>query len=127
PTRGRALQDRGRSDDAMSHFERALTLPPDFAAALYNLSVLLQQQGRIDEAARRYRQVLSESPDHADAKFGLCMAQLPIIYEAESEIAERRAAYERLLRELCQELGRREAGSSLAKGVGSSQPFFLAY
>src|SRR4029077_13613625 len=66
-------------------------------------------------------------PDHADARFGLCMAQLPIIYQDVGEIAERRAAYEGRLRELCQGLGQREAASSLAKGVGSNQPFFLAY
>ncbi len=124
---GIALQDQGRLDDAMSHFEQALTLRPDFAVALYNLAVLLQQQGRVDEAALRHRQVLSVSPDHADAKFGLCMAQLPIVYESVAEIAERRAAYEGHLRKLCQDLGRPEAVSSLAKGVGSNQPFFLAY
>ena len=44
-----------------------------------------------------------------------------------SEIAERRAAYEEHLKELCQDLARPEAASSLAKGVGSNQPFFLAY
>jgi predicted O-linked N-acetylglucosamine transferase (SPINDLY family) len=121
------FQDQGRLGDAMSHFERALTLRPDFTAALYNLAVLLQQQGRVDEAALRHRQVLSVSPDYADAKFGLCMAQLPIIYESADEIAERRTAYEAHLRELCQDLGRRQAVSNLAKGVGSNQPFFLAY
>jgi protein O-GlcNAc transferase len=124
---GIVFQDQGRLDDAMNHFERALMSRPDFSVALYNLAVLLQQQGRVDEAALRHRQVLAVSPDYADAKFGLCMAQLPIIYKDVGEIAERRAAYEGHLRELCQELGRGEASSSLAKGVGSNQPFFLAY
>ena len=124
---GLAFQDQGRVDDAMSHFERALTLRPDFAVALYNLAVLLQQQGRVNEAAQRHRQVLSVSPNYADAKFGLCMAQLPIVYEDVGEIAECRAAYEGQLKELCQDLARPEAASSLAKGVGSNQPFFLAY
>jgi predicted O-linked N-acetylglucosamine transferase (SPINDLY family) len=95
--------------------------------ALYNLAVLLQQQGRVDEAALRHRQTLSANPDYADAKFGLCMAQLPIIYENVGEIAERRAAYETHLRELCHDLDRPEAAPSLAKGVGSNQPFFLTY
>ena len=43
----------------------------------------------------RHRQVLSASPDYADAEFGLCMAQLPIIYEDVGEIAERRASIAR--------------------------------
>jgi predicted O-linked N-acetylglucosamine transferase (SPINDLY family) len=55
------------------------------------------------------------------------MSQLPIIYEDVGEIAERRAAYEENLRKLCQDLGEREAMCNLAKGVGSNQPFFLAY
>src|SRR5262249_33942046 len=42
-------------------------------------------------------------------------------------IAEHRTAYEGKLRELCQDLARPEAASTLAKGVGSHQPFFLAY
>jgi predicted O-linked N-acetylglucosamine transferase (SPINDLY family) len=124
---GIALQDQGRLEDAMSHFEQALALRADFAVALYNLAVLLQQQGRVDEAVARHRQVLSVSPDYADAKFGLCMAQLPIAYKDVGAIAERRAAYESKLKELCEDLARPEAVSSLAKGVGSHQPFFLAY
>ena len=124
---GIVSQDQGRLDEAMTHFERALMLRPDFVAALYNSAVLLQRQGKIDEAALRHRQALSLSPNHADAKFGLCMAQLPVIYKNEDEIAERRTAYEEHLRGLCRDLGQREAMTGLAKGVGSSQPFFLAY
>jgi protein O-GlcNAc transferase len=124
---GIAFQDQGRLDDAMTHFERALMLRPDFAVALYNSAVLLHRQGRVDEAALRHRQVLSLNPDRVDAKFGLCMAQLPVIYENVDEIAVRRTAYEGHLRELCRDLGRREAAANLATGVGSNQPFFLAY
>jgi hypothetical protein len=70
-----------------------------------------------------HRQVLSVSPDYADAKFGLCMAQLRIIYEHVGEIAERRAAYEGHLRELCRNLARPEAASSLAKGSARTSRF----
>jgi protein O-GlcNAc transferase len=122
-----AFQDLGRPDDAMNHFEQALTLRPNFPAALYNLAVLLQQQGRIEEAVRLHRQALSVEPNHAEAKFGLCMAQLPIVYRDVGEIAERRAAYEEHLRALRHDIDQPEAASGLAKGVGSSQPFFLAY
>jgi protein O-GlcNAc transferase len=124
---GIALQDQGRLDDAISHFEAALALRPDFAVVLHNLAGLLQQQGRVDEAASRHRQVLSISPDYADARFGVCMAQLPIIYQDAGEIAKRRAAYEDHLRGLSRDLGQPGAASRLAKGVGSHQPFFLAY
>jgi protein O-GlcNAc transferase len=124
---GIAFQDQGRLDEAMSHFERALMLRPDSAVALYSLATFLQQQGRVDEAALRHQQVLSVRPDYADAKFGLCMAQLPILYEEVGDIAERRAAYMGQLKKLCEDLDRPEAAAPLAKGVGSNQPFFLAY
>jgi predicted O-linked N-acetylglucosamine transferase (SPINDLY family) len=124
---GIAFQDQGRVDEAMSHFGRALMLRPDSAVALYSFATFLQQQGRVDEAALRHQQVLSIRPDYADAKFGLCMAQLPILYEDAGEIAERRAAYSGQLKKLCEDLDRPDAGARLATGVGSNQPFFLAY
>ena len=124
---GIAFQDQGRLDDAITHFERALKLRPDFVPALYNSAVLLYRQGRLDEAALRHRQALAVNPDHADAKFGLCMAQLPIIYQNVDEITERRAAYEEHLREICRDLGHPKVAARLAKGVGSNQPFYLAY
>jgi protein O-GlcNAc transferase len=124
---GLALQDQGRLDEAATRFERALAIRPDFADALYNFAVLLHRQGRIDEAAARHERVLSVKPDHPNAKFGLCMAQLPIIYEDSSEIARRRIAYEERLRQLSRDLHQRTAMSDLATGVGSNQPFFLAY
>jgi predicted O-linked N-acetylglucosamine transferase (SPINDLY family) len=49
------------------------------------------------------------------------MAELPVLYVSEAEINERRAAYEQCLKELCR------ADANVAKGVGSSQPFYLAY
>ena len=124
---GIAFQDQGRLDDAMTHFERALMLRPDFVVALYNSAVLLHRQGRVDEAALRHRQVLALNPGRANAKFGLCMAQLAVIYQSVDEIAARRAAYEEHLRILCRDLGQPEMATRLAMGVGSNQPFYLAY
>jgi predicted O-linked N-acetylglucosamine transferase (SPINDLY family) len=124
---GIAFQDQGRLDDAITHFERALKLRPDFVPALYNSAVLLYRQGRVDEATLRHRQALAVNPTHADAKFGLCMAQLPIIYQNMDEITERRAAYKEHLREICRDLGHPKVAAHLAKGVGSNQPFYLAY
>jgi predicted O-linked N-acetylglucosamine transferase (SPINDLY family) len=124
---GIAFQDQGRLDDAMTHFEQALILRPDFVAPLYNLAVLQHRQGRVDQAALRHRQVLAVNPGRADAKFGLCMAQLPVIYENVEEIGRRRTAYEEHLRKLCRDLGQLKVTANLAKGVGSNQPFYLAY
>jgi predicted O-linked N-acetylglucosamine transferase (SPINDLY family) len=55
------------------------------------------------------------------------MAELPILYESEAEIAERRAAYERRLRALAAEVAATPNPGALAAAVGHRQPFFLAY
>src|SRR5262249_41870508 len=62
----------------------------------------------------------------AEARFGLCMAELPILYLDEPDIITRRTAYELRLRALCNAENPGTA-TNLAKGVGSHQPFFLAY
>jgi predicted O-linked N-acetylglucosamine transferase (SPINDLY family) len=55
------------------------------------------------------------------------MAELPILYMDEPEIIVRRTAYERRLRALCEAGDRSRNLADLAKGVGFSQPFYLAY
>ena len=55
------------------------------------------------------------------------MAQLPILYMDEPEIAERRAAYRERLEVLCNDVDHRAMSSELAEAIGSSQPFLLAY
>src|SRR5664279_4540647 len=125
--RGNALKEMNRFDEALASYDRALELKPDYAEAFYNRGNALKEMNRLDDALASYDKALALKPDYAEAQFGLCMAELLILYENEPEIIVRRTAYERRLRVLC------DAGDSstnladLAKGVGSSQPFFLAY
>jgi protein O-GlcNAc transferase len=55
------------------------------------------------------------------------MAELPILYLDEPDIIARRTAYELRLRALCNAENPGTDPTNLAKGVGSHQPFFLAY
>src|SRR5664280_1771223 len=125
--RGAALGEVKRFEEALASYDKALELKPDYAEAFYNRGNALKEMNRLDDALASYDKALALKPDYAEAQFGLCMAELPILYENEPEIIVRRTAYERRLRVLCDAGDRSTNLADLAKGVGSSQPFFLAY
>src|SRR5664280_1399602 len=125
--RGDALGEVKRFEEALASYDKALELKPDYAEAFYNRGNALKEMNRLDDALASYDKALALKPDYAEAQFGLCMAELPILYENEPEIIVRRTAYERRLGVLCDAGDRSTNLADLAKGVGSSQPFFLAY
>jgi predicted O-linked N-acetylglucosamine transferase (SPINDLY family) len=123
--RGGVLQELNRHDEALASFDKVLTARPRYAEALYARGSSLHVMNRWQEAIASYEAALTSRPDYPEAKFALCMAELPILYANESEIAGRRAAYAKRLDALSDQA----AGTTgtLAKGVGSHQPFYLAY
>jgi tetratricopeptide (TPR) repeat protein len=52
---GTALEDLGRSGDAIAAYERALEADPDFADAHYNLALLCEKAGRKRDAVRHLK------------------------------------------------------------------------
>lgn len=123
---GNIAQAHRRPDQAAAHYRKALTLRPRFPEAHINLGNILKEQGERSAAERAFETALTLRPDSAPARFGLCMAQLPVIHRDEAEIDERRSAYERRLAELSEFCA---AGDPrpLADAVGANQPFFLPY
>ena len=71
---GVALMDRGRTDEAMVHFRKALEIKPKFADAHYKLGVALVGRGRPEEAVAHYQQALNLKPDYAEAHINLGIA-----------------------------------------------------
>ena len=71
--RGRPLQARvcwpaaDRSDEAITHYQRALEIKPDLAVAHDNLGVILAGHGQIDEAIDHYRKAVEIKPDYEEA------------------------------------------------------------
>ncbi len=125
--RGLTMHELRRFDQALASYDRALIVRPDYAEAFSNRGLTLHELKRFDEALASYEKAIALKPDFAEAQFALCMAELPILYDNEPEIMVRRTAYERRLRALC-DMGDRSINlADLAKGVGSSQPFYLAY
>ncbi|WP_395715169.1 tetratricopeptide repeat protein [Reyranella sp.] len=122
--RGNICQRLNRFDEAVASYDRVIALDARHAQAYCNRGIALIQLGRFGEARASFSRAVKFVPGLAEAQFGLCMAELPIVYETEEEITRRRVAYARRLEVLCAAV---ERNPKLARGVGTSQPFYLAY
>jgi tetratricopeptide (TPR) repeat protein/peroxiredoxin len=63
----------GRTDEAVSYFQKALKLSPDHRIALDNLGSVYRQQKRWDDARKTYERALEVNSNDADANYGLGM------------------------------------------------------
>jgi len=125
--RGMSLESLNRFEEALASYDMALAIKPNYAEALYHRGDALYAMNHWQEAVNSYRGALAIRADYAEARFALCIAELPMLYMDEPEIATRRAAYERALTAFCDELDGMTARIELAKAVGSHQPFYLPY
>lgn len=132
--RARALQMRSRMlisldrlDEALADLDRALEVDPHNAITHYDRGRVLSKLNRATEATLSHRQAVAAHAAHADARFAACLAELPIIYEDELEIARRRGIFERELRALCAEAEAGRVPGDLVNAIAVNQPFLLAY
>ena len=124
---GNILRSMGRRDDAIAQYETAIRIDPASFMAHYNCGVALRGETRIAEARAHFAQALALKPEFLEAELALCMAELPAIYEDESEIAERRDAYASRLARLRADVENAGAAAVPAEAIGSHQPFYLPY
>ncbi|MEE8532402.1 MAG: tetratricopeptide repeat protein, partial [Alphaproteobacteria bacterium] len=75
---GNALRGLGRYDDAIAHYEKALAIRPDYAAARIDLGVALQEQGRLSAAIEQYERALTLESNYAEAYRNLGIAYLEL-------------------------------------------------
>jgi tetratricopeptide (TPR) repeat protein len=68
---GNALLKKGRVDEAITHFQKALEIQPAFAEAHNNLGNVQFQNGNMDEAIAQYQIALQINPDYAMARYNL--------------------------------------------------------
>ena len=64
---GLVLRQTGRTAEAISQFEAALRVQPDYAEAHYNLGLVLRQTGRTAEAVAGFEAALQADPTYAEA------------------------------------------------------------
>jgi tetratricopeptide (TPR) repeat protein len=73
---GSALQEKGRLDEAIDHYHRAIALAPDFPPAYNNLATTLRAKGDLANAVATYEQALRVRPDYPEAQYNLANALL---------------------------------------------------
>lgn len=67
-----ALNDTGKADEAIRHYEIALQKDPPEPEGIYNnMALVLASAGRNQEAIERYSEALRINPDYADAHINL--------------------------------------------------------
>jgi protein O-mannosyl-transferase len=83
---GLLLADKGRNDEAMSHFLKAIELNQNYSEAHNNLAILYEKIGRINEAIAHYQKALELNPKHAEAhnNIGLVLVKVGRTDEAMS-------------------------------------------
>jgi len=87
---GTALQQAGRSDEAMRYFEQAIRIKPDYSDAYNNLGNIFLAQDRLEEAFGQYKQALRIQPKHAEAhnNLGIVLERTGHIEEAIRQFEE---------------------------------------
>jgi tetratricopeptide (TPR) repeat protein len=64
---GTLLLRQGRSDEAMTQFQKVVVLAPDYEVGHYDLGHALFRQGRSDEAIAEFRRAVDLDPSYAKA------------------------------------------------------------
>jgi len=72
------MVEKGKYDEAIPEFRRALELNPEDVRSHSKLGIALAGIGRVDEAISEYRKAMELDPDYADAysKLGLALARI---------------------------------------------------
>jgi len=68
---GECLGNRGRLDEAIDQFQKALNIAPGYPEIKTNLIIALTRKGRTDEAITHLQALLKEYPNDAQAQYNL--------------------------------------------------------
>ena len=65
---GKYRRSKGNLDDALSHFDEAIRIKPDFAEAWYHRGITWCMKGEYDKAAADFDEAIRLKPDYAEAR-----------------------------------------------------------
>ena len=126
--RGNLLQELKRRQNALANYDRAIEIKPNYTDAYYNRGIVLKELMQLSEAKDSFLKVLQLSPNHIEARWALVFVSIPSIF-IEDRIKNLEFCREVFSTEL-QKLNGWLSDVNIKdayKGVGSSQPFYLAY
>ena len=118
--------DQARWADAADLLQRLLTIAPNEAEAQYWLGNALTGAGDIAGARIAYQAAVRLKPAHVQARWGIAMAQLPVIPLTQWEQEQALLAFSLELDRLDGKLQGQLANQG-HQAVGAQQPYFLAY
>ncbi len=121
-----AQRDAGQYDEALASLRRVIELRPEMAEAHFRLGNVLRLVDRKAEARVAFEQALRLDPEHVKARWSLTMSQLPAVYAKGEDPLTMRTAFAADLGELERWFDERRMTLG-ATGVGTDQPFELAY
>lgn len=89
---GKALEDLGRKDEAISYWRKAVEIVPEYAEAQYNLGTVLLEQGKEEEAIFHLKAAVKATPGDVNPHQNLGNAYLKIGKLAEATVQYAEAA-----------------------------------
>ena len=89
-TRGQALLQSGKTDEALAEFDRAVALDPHYAEALYNRGLLHQREKRHQLAVDDFTSANGLTPQRAEPLLGRAISYLALdkVREAAADLDE---------------------------------------
>ena len=114
-------------EQAMECHKTARDLRPADPRAHLNLGQLYKDRGDIEMARAELNAARMLDPSDVSAQLAMVMAELPMTYTGQEEVADARARYAERLEALIADYERDPRADAFAAAIGSSQPFLLAY
>ncbi len=71
---GNAYKNLGKSEDAISYYERAIELEPASAQIYHNLALTYKDIGEIEQAIAFYKKAITRDLTYAKAYYNLALA-----------------------------------------------------
>lgn len=68
---GYAYVLKSKTEKAISQFERAIRINPDFVFAYNNLGCVLWMRGEYEKSVKKFKEAIDRTPEYADAHFNL--------------------------------------------------------
>jgi len=87
---GGFLKQIGKPADALTHYQEAVRLKPDYAEAHNNMGTVLAALGKPEQAIESYKEAMRLSPELAEAhqNLGIAMESLGRLDEAHAQLSE---------------------------------------